>query len=165
MAQGDQAAAATLHEQMNRLVGTWRTEGRFVDGGDNHGETWEGHDIYEWFPGQRQMVHRVDVHIFGARKEAIEIFTPRADSTGFDQTSFDADGSVERGFGSFDAEGRYLNDAGEARAVLSFDGPAVLHATWTLRQPDGSWAEWMLVTFTRIAGPHIEIRSKGDHRV
>ena len=162
----DDTSAAQLHEQMQRLVGTWRTEGRFIDGGENHGETWHGHDIYEWFAGERQMVHRVDVHIFGARKEAIEFFTPRAGATGFfDQTSFDADGSVERGVGSFDNEGRYVNDAGEARAVLSFDSPEYMQATWKLCQPDGSWADWMHVTFTRIAPPHIEVRSKDDHSV
>lgn len=162
----EHTSAAQLHDRLDRLVGAWRTQGRFIDGGENHGETWEGHDIYEWFPGERQMVHRVDVHIFGGRTESIEMFTPRADSTGFfDQTSFDADGTVERGVGSFDEEGRYVNDAGEARALLSFDGPDSMQATWKLRQPDGSWADWMHVTFTRIAPPHIEIRSKVNHDV
>ena len=65
-----------LHHRMNRLVGTWQTEGRIVDGGEHNGKTWAGYDIYEWFPGKRQMVHRVDVEMFGGRKEAMEFFTP-----------------------------------------------------------------------------------------
>jgi hypothetical protein len=50
-------------------------------------------------PGERQLVHRVDVQIFGGRSEAIQIFTPRDSPDTFDQTSFDADGSIERTVG------------------------------------------------------------------
>ncbi len=155
---------STLHDQLDRLVGTWRTEGIIVDGGEHDGHKWAGWDVYEWFPGSRQMVHRVDVEIFGERKEAMEFFTPREASTdAFDQTSFDADGTVEHAVGSFDEHGRYLNDAGDARAILTFDAPDSMRAVWETRQPGGGWSEWMHVTFTRVAGPHIEVRSKDDH--
>ncbi|MCK6066451.1 MULTISPECIES: hypothetical protein [Microbacterium] len=106
---------STLQDQLDRLVGTWRTEGIIVGGSEHGGHKWAGWDVYEWFPGARQMVHRVDVEIFGARKEAMEFFTPReASMDTFDQTSFDADGTVEHAVGSFDEHGRYLNDAGDA---------------------------------------------------
>lgn len=91
------AIETSLHELMSRPVGTWRTEGRFVDGDEHDGARWGGHDIYEWFPGEQQMVHRVDVEIFGGRKEAMEFFTPRDGSQDtFDQVSFDADGTVDQ---------------------------------------------------------------------
>lgn len=152
-----------LRQKMNRLVGTWRSTGRLL-AGENAGDEWSGYDIYEWFPGQRQMVHRVDVEIFGGRKEAIEIFTPRAgSSTEFDQTSFDGDGTVERAVGRFDAEGRYRNDGEEVRAMLTFEGHDEMRARWEMRQPDGRWTDWMLVIFTRLGDPHIEVRSKDDH--
>ncbi|MBT2484268.1 MULTISPECIES: hypothetical protein [unclassified Microbacterium] len=152
-----------LRNQMDRLVGTWRSTGRFV-GGDNAGDEWSGYDIYEWFPGRHHMVHRVDVEIFGGRKEAIEIFTPRAgSSTEFDQTSFDADGTVEKAVGRFDSEGRYRNDGEGVRALLTFHGPDEMRARWEMRQPDGSWIDWMLVIFARTGPPRIEVRSKGDH--
>ncbi|KAA9156405.1 hypothetical protein F6B41_01995 [Microbacterium lushaniae] len=94
----------------------------------------------------------------------MEFFTPREGSTdAFDQTSFDADGTVEHAVGSFDAHGRYLNDAGDARVILTFDAPDAMRAVWETRQPDDGWAEWMHVTFTRVADPHIEVRSKDDH--
>jgi hypothetical protein len=152
-----------LHARMSRLVGTWRTQGRMI--GDEHdGETWGGHDIYEWFPGERQLVHRVDVQIFGGRKEAIEVFTARDGSPDtFDQTIFDGDGSIERAVGSFDAQGRYLNDAGEVRSTLTFEGDDAMHARWEMRQADGAWTDWMDVRLTREADPHIEVRSKDDH--
>lgn len=151
-----------LHANLDRLVGTWRTEGRIVDSG----EEWNGYDIYEWFPGEQQLVHRVDVTIFGERTESIEIFTPRDDSVDtFDQTAFAADGHVEHAVGSFDAAGRYHNDAGEARAILAFDAPAAMSASWQLHQPEDNWSDWMTVRFTRIGEPHIEVRSKPDHRV
>lgn len=154
----------SLHELMSQFVGTWRTVGRIFDGGEPDGVTWHGHDIYEWFPGNRHMVHRVDVDISGGRKEAIEFFTPReASADTFDQVSFDADGTVEYGVGSFDAEGRYHNDLDEARATVSFDGPDSMHALWETRLPAGTWSKWMDVTFTRIGPPHIEVRSKTDH--
>lgn len=153
-----------LHARMSRLVGTWRTEGRIVDGGDHDGQSWGGHDIYEWFPGERQLVHRVDVRISGERKESIEVFTPRDGSPDtFDQTSFDADGSVDRAVGSFDAEDRYHNDAGEVRATLTFDGDDAMRARWEMRGSDGLWTDWLDVRFTRLADPHIEVRSKDDH--
>jgi len=153
-----------LHESMSRLVGTWRTVGHIVDGGEHDGTSWEGYDIYEWFPGEQQMVHRVDVELFGGRKEAMEFFTPRGGSADtFDQTSFDADGTVERAVGTFDADGRYHNVAEDARAVLSFDGPDALSAKWERRQSDGTWIDWMTVTFDRMAAAHIEVRSKSDH--
>ena len=155
-----------LHSQLSRLVGTWRTEGRTVDGGEHDGRTWTGHDIYEWFPGERQLVHRVDVHMLGGRKEAIEIFTPRDGSSDtFDQTSFDADGSIEHAVGSFDADGRYHNDLSEVRATLTFGGDDAMRARWEMRRPDGTWTDWMDVRLTRLADPHIEVRSKDDHTV
>ena len=154
-----------LRSRMNRLVGTWRSQGRVVGGGEHEGEEWRGFDIYEWFPGEQHMVHRVDVDIFGGRKEALEFFTPRAGSSNsFDQTSFDAAGTIERGVGSFDAEGRYHNDAEGARAVVTFHDGNSMSAHWELRQEDGNWVEWMDVSFTRIGEPHIEVRSKRDHR-
>jgi hypothetical protein len=150
---------------MDQLVGTWRSEGRVIGGGEHEGDLWRGFDVYEWFPGEQHMVHRVDVDIFGGRKEAMEFFTPRASSSdSFDQTSFDADGTIERGVGSFDAQGRYHNDADGARAVVTFHDRHSMSAHWELRQPDGSWAEWMDVSFTRIAEPHIEVQSKRDHQ-
>lgn len=153
-----------LHTRLSRLVGTWRTEGRIIDGGEQDGQTWAGHDIYEWFPGERQLVHRVDVQIFGARKESIEIFTPRDDSADtFDQTSFDADGSIERAVGSFDAEDRYHNDAGVVHAMLRFEGDDAMRTRWEMQGEDGTWTDWMDVRFTRVAVPHIEVRSKDDH--
>jgi hypothetical protein len=149
-----------LRDRMNQLVGTWRTEGRMID----DGQTWEGFDIYEWFPGKRHMVHRVDVQIFGGRKEAMEFLTPRKGSPDtFDQTSFDADGTVERGVGHFDQEGRYHNNAAGARAVLTFHGHDLMTARWELQRADGTWADWMEVAFTRVGEPHIEVRSKVDH--
>ncbi|RSZ63190.1 hypothetical protein EAH68_08400 [Corynebacterium hylobatis] len=155
------AINSSLREAMNRLVGTWRTEGRMLDG---DGDTWSGHDIYEWFPGGQHMVHRVDVEIFGARKESMEFLTPREGSVDtIDQVSFDAAGTVETSVGHFDMEGRYLIDAGGARAVLSFDGPDAMGAHWQYRAADGTWIDWMRVSFTRIAAPHIEVRSKPGH--
>lgn len=152
-----------LREKMGRLVGTWRSAGRLL-AGERAGEEWSGHDIYEWFPGERQMVHRVDVEIFGGRKEALEVFTPReGSSTEFDQTSFNADGTVERAVGRFDSEGRYRYEGEGIRATLSFEGDDQMRGRWEMRQPDGTWIDWMLVLFTRIGDPHIEVRSKDDH--
>lgn len=152
-----------LREKMDRLVGTWRSAGRFI-GGEHAGADWSGYDIYEWFPGRRQMVHRVDVEIFGGRNEAIELFTPREGSaTEFDQTAFNADGTVEHAVGSFDDKGRYRNDGEGIRATLTFHSRDEMRAHWEMRQPDGTWIDWMLVAFTRVGDPHIEVRSKDDH--
>lgn len=160
---GVMSESEELREKMDRLVGTWRSAGRLL-AGEHAGEDWSGYDIYEWFPGRQHMVHRVDVEIFGGRKEAIELFTLReGSSTEFDQTSFDGDGTVERAVGRFDADGRYRNDGEEVRAVLTFHGADEMRAHWEMRQPDGTWVDWMLVAFTRVGDPHIEVRSKDDH--
>ncbi len=149
-----------LHALMSRLVGTWRTQGRMVE----DGRMWAGFDIYEWFPGQRQLVHRVDVQIFGGRKEAMEFLTPREGSPDtFDQISFDADGTVERSVGYFDPDGRYHNETAGARALATFDGPELISARWEQQGTDGSWSHWMAVRFTRIGAPNIEVRTKERH--
>ena len=153
-----------LHAALSRLEGTWRTTGRMLDDAEGPDALWDGHDIYEWFPGGHHLVHRVDVRIFGGRNESLEILTPRAGSaTTCDQTSFAADGTVEHSTGTFDAQGQYHIDAGGARAVLAVDGPDSMSATWDRLDPDGTWVPWMQVAFDRVAPPHIEVRSKSDH--
>ena len=147
---------------MTRLVGTWRTEGTIVDG-VSPGHAGAGYDIYEWFPGDAHLVHRVDVAIFGKRQESLELLTPRGDGSGVvDQVSFAADGTVEKSLGRFSAD-RYVIDAGGARATLSFDGERSMRATWEIQHPDQTWHDWMHVRFTRIGDPRIEIRSKDAH--
>ncbi|MFC4555284.1 hypothetical protein [Georgenia faecalis] len=157
---------ARLHTLMDRLVGTWRTTGRITGGGEHDGATFSGVDVYEWFPGERQMVHRVDVEIFGGRTEAMEFLTPRAGSADtIDQASFDADGTVEHTVGTFGADGRYRIAGDGARATLTVDRPDAMHARWDSQAPDGRWRDWLDVAFARIGEPHIEVRSKTDHSV
>jgi predicted enzyme related to lactoylglutathione lyase len=151
-----------LRRSLDRLVGTWRSEGRVV-GGDGAGDTWGGVDVYEWFPGGAHLVHRVDVEIFGGRTEALEFFTPRPDGDEFDQVSYDGDGRVSRAIGSFDDRGRYLNVAEQARATLEFLDADRMHAVWEQRDDNGAWNEWMRVDFTRVGAPRIEVRSKSTH--
>lgn len=153
-----------LHRLLDRFTGTWRSEGRIVDGGEHDGERWHGWDVYEWFPGERHLVHRVDVEILGARREALEIFTPRhgAPRT-FDQTSFDADGSIEHALGRFEEDGTYRSGNESARATLTFDAPDAMTARWESRRADGSWGEWMTVAFTRIGEARIQVRSTHEH--
>jgi hypothetical protein len=110
-------------------------------------------------------VHRVDVEIFGARSESIEFLSPQDGSDVFPQTSFDASGAIERGTGRFDDDGRYLNDPGGARAVVTFPTSTSMSAKWELQKEDGLWVPWMDVRFTRLGDPHVEVRSKDDHSV
>ncbi|MDT9591735.1 hypothetical protein RDV89_01555 [Nocardioides zeae] len=152
---------ASLHDRMDRLVGTWRTEGVVEDGGEHDGQSWRGFDVYEWFPGRRHLVHRVDVRIFGERRETLEVLTPR-DATSIDQVAYEADGDVGRSEGWFDDEGRYRNDLPGARAVLTFTGADTMAAVWERRDAD-AWVPWMRVRFTRVGSPHVEVRSKDDH--
>lgn len=152
-----------LHRSMSRLVGTWRTEGEIIDGGEQDGQRWNGYDSYQWFPGEQMMVHRVDVTMFGERSESIEFFIPRVGKAQtFDQTSYAADGTVERAVGSFDSEGRYHNDLEDVRATLTFIGTDSMQALWESRT-DGVWANWMNATFSRAGKPDIHIRSRTDH--
>lgn len=100
----------------------------------------------------------------GQRSESLEILTPRGeDPTTIDQTSYGSDGSIEHATGSFDAEGRYRDDLPDARATLTFVGDDRMRATWERRDSRGDWVAWMELEFTRVAPPHIEIRSKDDH--
>jgi len=38
-----------------------------------------------------------------------------------------------------------------------------MRASWQRRDAGGDWTDWMQVEFTRVAAPHVEIRSKDDH--
>jgi hypothetical protein len=145
-----------LQRSLDRLVGTWRTEGRMIDSG----ERWAGHDTYQWFPGDQILVHRVDVTMFGERIESIEFFVARdGEALTFDQTSYASDGTVERAVGSFDADGRYHNDLTDVRATVTWTDADTMRALWE-RKSEGAWAEWMDVGFTRVGEPDIVIRSR-----
>lgn len=147
-----------------QLVGTWSTSGVLVGEYGGTAKAWRGHDIYEFLPGGTHLAHRVDVVISGARRESLEILTPSTEAEALiHQTSYEQDGSIEHSIGSIDSEGRYRIDAGEARAILTFTSPTTMSARWDLRSADGSWREWMHVTFERVGDPHIEVRSRDAH--
>ncbi|AWB89749.1 hypothetical protein [Homoserinimonas hongtaonis] len=135
---------------LTRLAGTWESTGVLV-ADDGETEAWRGRDIYEFLPGGLHLAHRVDVVISGERRQSLEILTPSPQPDGgILQTSYEQDGSIEHSKGVVDSRGRYAIDAGDARAILAFTGPATMSARWELRCAAGTWREWMRVTFRRI---------------
>jgi Protein of unknown function (DUF1579) len=153
-------------DELDALIGVWRTEGRVLSvDGDSAGEI-IGTDAYEWLDGRFFVVHRVDVHVAGAPVKAIEIigfdsrlakFTARSyDNTGA-ETAMTASVSAE-GVWTFEGGGEVAESAtpsGEAgsaavRSTLTVakDGRS-MHAHWE-RSTDGrTWVSWMRVDFVR----------------
>ena len=154
-------------DELDALVGVWRTHGRVLsaDGGDA-GEI-VGTDSYRWLAGRFFLVHWVDVHVAGQPMTAIELMGHDRKLGGFIARSYDNLGAEALttarvspdGVWTFEGGGDVAESAtpgGEApsaavRSTLTIaPDRQSMHAHWE-RSADGrTWASWMKVDFTRL---------------
>ena len=137
-----------MSEDLEPLIGTWRTEGEVLgDDGVTVAATVEGTDAYERLGPF--VVHRVDVVIGGRRSRALEIIEPGEDGgAAFPTRAYDDQGGVEVSTATVDGPGRYVFRAGAAEAVLQVGGDT-MRAQWTVPGADGQPRPWMRLRFTR----------------
>jgi hypothetical protein len=134
------------------LIGSWASSGRTVERPGEPAVDIAGTDVYEWLPGRRFVVHKVDVRMGGEQVDVLEVIGER-----------DGDAVLMRAFDHLGNSGvmrATVDDAG----VWTFAGPTVratlvvamdrasMAATWE-RSTDGggSWEHWMDMQFRRTS--------------
>jgi hypothetical protein len=125
------------------LIGSWRSSGRTVDGVDV-----EGGDVYEWLPGERFVVHRVDVRMGGEQVDVLEVIGER-DADALLMRSFDGHGGTAVMRATVDDAGVWTFAGPTERATLVV-APSMMSATWE-RNAGGTWEHWMDMEFRRTA--------------
>lgn len=126
------------------LIGTWATSGRTVGG-----VTIEGSDVYEWLPGERFVVHHVDVRMGGQQVNVLEVIG-EPDGDAFLMRSFDHQGGTAVMRATVDDAGVWTFAGPTERATLMV-ADSTMSATWE-RNVGGAWEHWMDMEFRRSQG-------------
>jgi hypothetical protein len=136
-----------LKNNLNKLIGEWKSEGVVVDGGEHDGVKIVGTDRYEWL-GDAFIVHYADVMFGDTPQKTVEIFQLEED--GFAMTAYNSTGSVETMHGTFDADGAYKAGDEKVRTTLTFSASGQeMQAIWEMRA-GGEWTRWIEMSFTRL---------------
>ncbi|MGH3586212.1 MAG: hypothetical protein ACRDQ0_07790 [Pseudonocardia sp.] len=130
------------------LIGAWDSSGQTVERPGEPSVSIEGSDVYEWLPGERFVVHHVDVRMGGAQVNVLEVIGER-DGDGHLMRSFDHTGGTALMRATRDDAGvwTFAGSTERARLEVAEDG-ASMAATWE-RHVDGGWEHWMDMRFRR----------------
>lgn len=133
--------------ELDRLIGTWQSNGRTDDN-----VTIEGRDNYEWLPGKKFVVHRVDVDMGDDHVDAIEIIGGHDEATGsFGMHGFQGDGTRSTMQARKQTDGVWLFSGDESRSTLTIHADGTrMDAVWERRE-DERWVHWMDMHFRRLA--------------
>ncbi|MGW0518705.1 hypothetical protein [Crossiella sp. NPDC003009] len=134
-----------MNARLNALLGLWRSRGRTVD---ERPIEIIGTDDYQWFPGERFLVHRVDVRVGGEHVQVLEMIGPHDPATdSYPMRAFDNQGVFSEMTATVDAGGVWTFAGPDTKATLRI-GENTMAATWE-RLVDGEWTHWMDMGFTR----------------
>lgn len=130
------------------FVGIWNTEGKIKanDGAEEQGLV--ATDIYEWLPGKRFLLHRVDARLGGHITRSMEITGWDAEARELFSTSYDDQGATSRFRCALDGQAWTIEGNG-IRFRGAFDQNwNELIGTWEMAS-DGSWSRWMDIRLAR----------------
>jgi hypothetical protein len=143
------------HTRLAALLGRWRTEGWTVETADGPAVKIDAWDTYEWLPGRRGLLHRVDARVGEEKVEGAEIIGWDADRNAYLTQYFGSDGPsayeaslVEEG-GSLVWSMRSAAD--RFRGTFSDDGNTIT-GHWERLDSAENWEPWMEITLTRQPG-------------
>lgn len=68
-----ESTSSLEHDQLNKFVGQWRTEGKIIATDSFPEIKISGTDTYKWLPGEFFLLHTVDVLIGDDKNETFEI--------------------------------------------------------------------------------------------
>ncbi|MBT2274010.1 hypothetical protein [Rhodococcus qingshengii] len=135
------------------IIGRWRTSGTVFD---EHGERAAmivGTDEYEWMPGGKWVVHRVDVMMGEDRVQALELIGDHDAVTGtYVMRAFDGSGAYGRMSADLNADGSwtFLGD-GMRSTLWPSEDKSSMTARWEREDDTGSWVHWMDMRFVAMA--------------
>lgn len=131
------------HDQLHRLVGRWKTEGKIGATATSPEVKIMGTDTYEWLPGEYFLLHKVDVWVGDDRNETFEVI-------GFDQqtgkyTMQHYDNKGNSGTMTATFENEVWTFQGE---TLRFTGgfknnDKEFSGTWEQQSDGKTWKHWM----------------------
>jgi hypothetical protein len=81
------------HEQLNKFVGRWNTEGKILATDTTPEINISGTDTYKWLPGEFFLLHKVDVLIGEDKNETFEIIGYDEEKEKYTMQHFDNKGN------------------------------------------------------------------------
>ncbi|HVH04472.1 MAG TPA: DUF1579 family protein [Myxococcota bacterium] len=136
-----------MHPALDRLVGTWRLEGRQLEGPFGPAVPVAARETYEWLAGDKFLVHRFEGTVGGAPAACIELIS-HDDARGvYPRVSYYNDGAV-REWESREKDGTWIvTQAGRAepgeprtRCTLELgDGGRTMTENWEYSNDGLTW--------------------------
>jgi Protein of unknown function (DUF1579) len=140
--------ALALMKPLSPFVGIWNTEGKIRATDEAEEQVMTATDIYEWLPGKRFLLHRVDARMGGSITRSMEIVGWDADAGRLFSTSYDDQGQTSRFHCALEGHGWKIDGTGiRFRGAFNQDWNK-LTGTWEM-EADGSWSPWMDITLAR----------------
>ncbi|WP_185565000.1 DUF1579 family protein [Rhodococcus sp. KBW08] len=153
--------AAENMRSFEAIIGWWRTSGTAFDEQGAPAAIIDGTDEYEWLPGGKWVVHRVDVMMGGSRVQALELIGDHdAVTDTYAMRAFDGSGAYGRMTANLNADGSwtFLGDGMRSTLWPSKDNTlwpskdkSSMAARWERQDDTGSWIRWMDMRFVAIA--------------
>lgn len=131
------------------IIGRWQTSGTVLDEDGKAVATIDGTDEYEWMPGGKWVVHRVDVMMGDDHVHALELIGEYdAEAGTYAMRAFDGSGAYGTMTAHLDADGSwtFLGDGMRSTLRPSADGSSMT-ARWERQDDTGGWIHWMDMRF------------------
>lgn len=135
-------------QALEALVGVWNTTGEIHPVGASPAGRLEATDSYEWMPGKRFLVHRVDARMNGQPARSMEIYGWDGKARKCVSRSYDDQGQMSDYTASLvDGRWRIQGETVRFDGHISDDGDT-LTGVWELKGEDG-WSKWMTIRLER----------------
>ena len=140
------------HQRLAVLVGRWKTDGTTRPRSDAPAITVDAIDTYEWLPGHRGLLHRVDAWMGDEHVEGAEIigWDPVRGSYVTMYFGTDGPGSYEASLVDEDETlvWRMRSESERFTGRFSPDGNTIV-GHWEIKETGTEWVSWMDITLTK----------------
>jgi hypothetical protein len=140
------------HDRLGALVGRWKTEGWTREAPTVAATRIEAVDTYEWLPGGRALLHRVDAHVGDQKVDGSEIIGYDPARRAYIAQYFGSDGpgayeaSLRNEYGAL--VWRMQSETERFTGMFSDDGNTIA-GHWELLDDDSGWHPWMDITLSK----------------
>lgn len=144
--------AAENIRSFETIIGRWRTAGTVFGENGEPAAIIAGTDEYEWMPGGKWVVHRVDVMMGGDRVQALELIGDHdAVTDTYAMRAFDGSGAYGRMTANLNPDGSWTFRGDGMRSTLwPSKDKSSMAARWERQDDTGSWIHWMDMRFVAM---------------
>lgn len=151
---GEQDRIDAAMRRLAPIIGQWRTSGWVLGTDGTRTDEIAGTDTYAWGPGERWIIHHIDVTMGERSGQGLELIgDPDPETTRYAMRAFDASGSFSEMALTVDDDGVWHFGTDGARATLRIaaDGSG-MSAGWERTDPSNAdgWIPWMDVRFVPV---------------